>query len=120
MVRIEIGMPRVLDAARSAELASAFGMRHAFVVDACGDIRVTPLDERMIVTPADILTSIPVVLAVAYDKAKAPAVWAALKKGTVNALVTHASLARAVLAYSPIEGPEPGAGARMSGELVRE
>ena len=33
MVRIEIGMPGILDAALSAELAAAFGLRYAFVYD---------------------------------------------------------------------------------------
>ena len=40
----------------------------------------------------------PTVLAVAYGTAKSQAVWSALNGGVVNGLITHASLARAVLA----------------------
>lgn len=67
-------------------------------LDAAGTVRPTPLDERMIVTPASPLTAMPTVLAVAYGTAKSEAVWAALNGGVVNGLITHASLARAVLA----------------------
>jgi DNA-binding transcriptional regulator LsrR (DeoR family) len=57
----------------------------------------TPLDSRMIVTPGPVLERIPLVLSVAYDVAKSPAVYAALRGGLVHGLVTHASLARALL-----------------------
>lgn len=66
-------------------------------LDESGAARHTPLDERMIVTPAAVLTGIPTVLAVAYGTAKSRAVWSALNGGVVNGLITHASLARTVL-----------------------
>jgi DNA-binding transcriptional regulator LsrR (DeoR family) len=58
----------------------------------------TPLDSRMIVTPGHALERIPLVLAVAWGVAKSPAVCAAIRGGLVHGLVTHSSLARAVLA----------------------
>jgi len=67
-------------------------------LDADGAVRQTPLDARMIITPAPLLKAIPTVLAVAYGTAKSAAVWSALNGGAVNGLITHASLARAVLA----------------------
>jgi DNA-binding transcriptional regulator LsrR (DeoR family) len=57
----------------------------------------TPLDSRMIVTPGPVLGRIPFVLSVAYGAAKSPAVCAAIRGGLVHGLVTHASLARALL-----------------------
>jgi DNA-binding transcriptional regulator LsrR (DeoR family) len=57
----------------------------------------TPLDSRMIVTPGPVLERIPFVLSVAYGVAKAPAVRASMRGGLVHGLVTHASLARALL-----------------------
>jgi DNA-binding transcriptional regulator LsrR (DeoR family) len=68
-------------------------------LDEAGQARQTPLDERMIVTPAQLLMDIPTVLAVAYGTPKCRAVWSALNGGVVNGLVTHASLARAVLEF---------------------
>jgi len=60
----------------------------------------TPLDSRMIVTPGPMLERIPFVLAVAYGVAKGPAVCAAIRGGLVHGLVTHASLARAMLSLA--------------------
>ena len=60
----------------------------------------TPLDSRMIVTPGPMLERIPFVLAVAYGVAKGPAVCAAIRGGLVHGLVTHASLARAMLSVA--------------------
>jgi DNA-binding transcriptional regulator LsrR (DeoR family) len=57
----------------------------------------TPLDSRMIVTPGTALERIPLVLAVAYGVAKTSAVYAALRGEMVHGLVTHTSLARALL-----------------------
>jgi DNA-binding transcriptional regulator LsrR (DeoR family) len=56
------------------------------------------LSDRMIGIDARQMQAIPEVLAIAYGKAKAPAVHAAVRGGLVNALVTHASLARTLLA----------------------
>jgi DNA-binding transcriptional regulator LsrR (DeoR family) len=50
-------------------------------------------------------------LAVAYGTAKCQAVWSALNGGVVNGLITHASLARAVLAT-------PTSGAGRAGPLA--
>src|ERR1700729_4257514 len=73
-----------------AELAGVF-------IGADGGPLATPLDSRMIVTPASLFTEIPFVLAVAYDAAKCHAVRAAIRGGLVHGLVTHTSLARALL-----------------------
>ena len=60
----------------------------------------TPLDSRMIVTPGPALAKIPCVIAVAYGVAKSAAVHTAISAGMVHGLVTHASLARALLALA--------------------
>jgi len=57
----------------------------------------TPLDSRMIVTPGPVLERIPFVLSVAYGISKANAVCAAIRGEMVHGLVTHTSLARALL-----------------------
>ena len=67
----------------------------------------TPLDSRMIITPGPALEKIPFVLAVAFGIAKSPAVCAALRGGLVHGLVTHASLARALLSASSYAVREP-------------
>jgi DNA-binding transcriptional regulator LsrR (DeoR family) len=67
-------------------------------VTPAGDTPVTALTERMIGVSADRLRSVAEVVAVPYDAVKAPAVVAALRSGLVGSLVTHSSLARAVLA----------------------
>jgi DNA-binding transcriptional regulator LsrR (DeoR family) len=51
----------------------------------------------MIVTPGPVLERIPFVLAVAYGVAKSNAVCAAIRGEMVHGLVTHTSLARALL-----------------------
>lgn len=61
----------------------------------------TPLDARMIVTPGSALERVPLVLAVAFDVAKNSAVRATLRGGLVHGLVTHSSLARALLGTNP-------------------
>ena len=52
----------------------------------------------MIGIDAEQMQTIPEVLAIAYGIAKAGAVRAAVRGGLVNALVTHAALAHALLA----------------------
>ena len=65
----------------------------------------TPLDSRMIVTPGPALEQIPFVLSVAYGVSKSPAVCAAIRGEIVHGLVTHASLARALLSQArPVPG----------------
>jgi DNA-binding transcriptional regulator LsrR (DeoR family) len=73
-----------------AELAGVF-------IGADGRPVATPLDSRMIVTPGPALERIPLVLSVAWGVAKSPAVYAAIRGEMVHGLVTHASLARALL-----------------------
>src|ERR1039458_1725546 len=57
----------------------------------------TGLDSRMIVTPGQVLATIPSVIAVAYGVSRSAAVRAAIRGGRIHGLVTHASLARALL-----------------------
>lgn len=76
------------------ELAGVF-------IDADGKPVETPLDSRMIVTPGSVLAQIPLVLSVAFGVEKTAAVSAALRGGLVHGLVTHASLARALLDVAP-------------------
>jgi DNA-binding transcriptional regulator LsrR (DeoR family) len=73
-----------------AEMAGVF-------VGEDGRLVATSLDSRMIVTPGSALERIPFVLAVAFGVSKSPAVCAAIRGGFVHGLVTHASLARALL-----------------------
>jgi DNA-binding transcriptional regulator LsrR (DeoR family) len=57
----------------------------------------TGLDSRMIVTPGHVLAKIPSVIAVAYGVSKSAAVRAAIRGGMIHGLVTHTSMARALL-----------------------
>jgi DNA-binding transcriptional regulator LsrR (DeoR family) len=59
----------------------------------------TGLDSRMIVTPGPALATIPCVIAVAYGVSKGAAVLAAIRGGMIHGLVTHTSLARALLTH---------------------
>jgi DNA-binding transcriptional regulator LsrR (DeoR family) len=88
----------VTDAGVQSEVSGTF-------LDADGRIRATPLDDRMIVATGQSLLDIPTVIAVAYGTAKTQAVWSALNGGVVNGLITHASLARAVLAMPRASQP---------------
>jgi DNA-binding transcriptional regulator LsrR (DeoR family) len=56
-----------------------------------------PLDSRMIVTPGPVLERIPLGLAVAYGVSKSSAACAAIRGEMIHGLVTHTSLARALL-----------------------
>jgi DNA-binding transcriptional regulator LsrR (DeoR family) len=58
----------------------------------------------MIVTPGPALDRIPFVLSVAYGVSKSPAVFAAIRGDMVHGLVTHASLARALLSLADGRG----------------
>jgi DNA-binding transcriptional regulator LsrR (DeoR family) len=66
-------------------------------VKADGSLAKTPLNERMIGVSAAQMQSIPEVIGIPYGARKAPAVRAALRSGLVNGLVTHSTLARALL-----------------------
>jgi DNA-binding transcriptional regulator LsrR (DeoR family) len=57
----------------------------------------TDLAERMIAITAEEMRAIPEVIVIPYGIRKAPAVRAALRSGLVGGMVTHATLARAVL-----------------------
>lgn len=87
-----------------ADLAGAFFDRQGRPV-------ATPVDGRMIVTPGDALARVPTVLAVAYGVAKKDAVLAGIRGGIVHGLVTHSSLAKALLADAgaPSSGADPAA-----------
>ena len=61
----------------------------------------TPLDSRMIVTPGTAIATMPCVIAVAYGVSKCAAVQAAIRGGMIHGLVTHTSLARALLGQAP-------------------
>ena len=98
----EPGLSTIYDAVTTAEreALTALGVHAELAgvfIGADGRPLGTPLDSRMIVTPAPLFTEIPFVLAVAYDAAKSNAVRAAIRGGLVHGLVTHTSLARALL-----------------------
>jgi DNA-binding transcriptional regulator LsrR (DeoR family) len=57
----------------------------------------TSLNDRMVGISYDQLRAVPEVIAIPYGVSKAPAVLAVLRSGVVNSLVTHASMARALL-----------------------
>ncbi|HYP44657.1 MAG TPA: sugar-binding domain-containing protein [Propionibacteriaceae bacterium] len=57
----------------------------------------TSLNERMVAMTADQMRAIPDVIAIPYGVSKRPAVHAALRSGLVNSLVTHSSLATALI-----------------------
>jgi DNA-binding transcriptional regulator LsrR (DeoR family) len=97
------GLSTIYDAVTPAErnALAALGVRAELAgvfLGADGRPVPTPLDSRMIVTPGPVLERIPFVLSVAYGVAKSPAVCAAIRGRLVHGLVTHASLARALLA----------------------
>jgi DNA-binding transcriptional regulator LsrR (DeoR family) len=106
------GMSTIYDAITPAErdALAALGVRTELAGVFLGEDGrpvATPLDSRMIITPGAVLETIPFVLAVAYGIAKSPAVCAALRGGLVHGLVTHASLARALLGASFPAAREP-------------
>lgn len=61
----------------------------------------TSLNERMVAMTAEQMKAIPDVIAIPYGVGKSPAVHAALRSGLVNSLVTHTSLAQALLGEHP-------------------
>jgi len=80
----------VADLGICGEMAGVF-------IDEHGQPVQTSLDSRMIVPPAPVLARIPSILAVAYGTARAHTVRTALRGGLIKGLVTHDSLARALL-----------------------
>jgi len=96
------GLSTIYDALSPAErdALAALGVRAEVAgvfLGEDGRPMATSLDARMIVTPGSVLERIPFVLAVAFDVAKNSAVHATLRGGLVHGLVTHSSLARALL-----------------------
>jgi DNA-binding transcriptional regulator LsrR (DeoR family) len=77
----------------TAEISGVF-------IGADGQPVTTALSRRVIGMTPDQLTGIRTVLAVAYGDAKANAVLSALRGGLVTGLITHASLARILLAQA--------------------
>lgn len=67
------------------------------LVDADGRPVDSPAVERMICPTAEQLRAIPEVIAIAYHAVRAPAVKAAIRSGAVDSVITHASLAQALL-----------------------
>ena len=68
------------------------------LIDADGRPAESDLTERMIGISAAQLRAIPEVIGLAYSIARTPAVQAAIRGGLINSLVTHPSLARALVA----------------------
>jgi DNA-binding transcriptional regulator LsrR (DeoR family) len=66
-------------------------------VSADGEPLTTELSERMITISADEMRAIPEVIVIPYGIRKTRAVHAALRSGLVDGIVTHTSLAQAVL-----------------------
>src|ERR1700761_2453332 len=98
----------VTSAKRGAVTALGVGAELAGVfIGADGPPLTTPLDSRMIVTPASLFKRLPFVLGVAYDAAKSPAVLAAIRGGLVHGLVTHTDLARGLLGLAHGRGFAP-------------
>jgi DNA-binding transcriptional regulator LsrR (DeoR family) len=99
------GLSTIYDAVTPAErdALAALGVHAELAGVFIGDDgrpMATPLESRMIVTPGPVLERIPFVLSVAYGVAKSAAVCAAIRGGLVHGLVTHASLARALLSLA--------------------
>ncbi len=80
----------MLDLDTCAESSGAF-------FTATGTVVHSSLTERLISISAEQLRAIPEVIALPYGATKAPAVRAALRAGVVTSLVTHSSLALALL-----------------------
>jgi DNA-binding transcriptional regulator LsrR (DeoR family) len=98
----EKGLSTVADAVSEREFREMYeqGVRAemgGIQVDAQGTPVTTSISERMIAIDARELQAVPEVIAIAYGTAKAPALHAAIRGGFVTSLVTHASMADAVL-----------------------
>jgi DNA-binding transcriptional regulator LsrR (DeoR family) len=84
-----------------AEVAGVF-------LTADGRILQTAVNDRMIAISGAQLSNVDQLIAIPYGVAKVPAVRAALLSGLVGTLVTHVSLAEALLADPDQPRPEPG------------
>jgi DNA-binding transcriptional regulator LsrR (DeoR family) len=97
------GKSTIYDAAdeRDRQLMTSLGTCadiSGVTIDADGKPVHAGLTKRMIGISAPEMRAIPEVIAIAYGMAKAPAVRAAFRSGLVSGLVTHATLAAALLA----------------------
>lgn len=84
------GRQRAADQGTIGEISGA-------LIDASGRPVTSPLLKRIIGVTATQLSTIGLVISVAYGEEKAPAVSAALSGGLVNGLITHTGLAEALL-----------------------
>lgn len=80
--------------ARSGIIADVSGI----LLRADGSAIEARLTERMIGINASQMRAIPLVIAIVYGAVKSPAVVAAVRSGVVKGIVTHTSMARAMLA----------------------
>jgi DNA-binding transcriptional regulator LsrR (DeoR family) len=97
------GQSTVVDAISSdqyeeARLAGVVCEVAGMQLDADGNQVHTPLSERVIGIEPECLRRVPEIVALAYGDEKLGAVAAAVKGGLVTTLITHGSLARALLA----------------------
>jgi DNA-binding transcriptional regulator LsrR (DeoR family) len=81
------------DLARRGVCADVSGV----LVDAYGEPVPSGLAERMIGITAEQMRAVPEVIAIVYGMAKVRAVLAAVRGGMVNSLVTHSTLAQALI-----------------------
>jgi DNA-binding transcriptional regulator LsrR (DeoR family) len=65
----------------------------------------TSLNDRMIGITADQLRGVEEIIGIPYGMRKQAAVEAALRSGLINSMVTHASLARALIANAEARPP---------------
>lgn len=84
-----------------ARSLGAVGEISGALIDADGAPVDSPLSRRIIGVTGEQLAAIDTVISVAYGRAKAGAVGAALRGGMINGLITHAGLARALLDSRP-------------------
>jgi DNA-binding transcriptional regulator LsrR (DeoR family) len=84
-----------------AEVAGVF-------LTADGRVLQTALNDRMIAISGTQLRNVDQLIAIPYGVAKAPAVRAALHSGLVDTLVTHVSLAEALLSDPDRPTTKPG------------
>jgi DNA-binding transcriptional regulator LsrR (DeoR family) len=98
----EKGLSTVADAVSEQEWREMYDMgvraeMGGIQIDAQGTPVITSITGRMIAIDAPQLQAVPEVIAIAYGTAKAPALHAAIRGGFVTSLVTHATMADAVL-----------------------
>jgi DNA-binding transcriptional regulator LsrR (DeoR family) len=98
----EPGQSTLYDTANEADRALLDGLGvyaelSGVFLSSAGEPVRTDLADRMIGINAEQMKAIPDVIAIAYGTAKAPAARAALRSGLISGLVTHKSLARALL-----------------------